>query len=161
MDREILFRGKDKETGKWIYGNLIHREDESPVPETSETYSVDYISDCSLNSTEREVDSNTIGQYTGMIDKNKNKIFEGDILKHILSDGTIVYFIIKWCTISRKLMPIKGFIYDDNEVQLNGWTFIWKKFALYPSIIDNIPDNERMEIVGNIYDNPELVENEK
>lgn len=159
MNREFLFRGKSKETGEWVYGNLIHRETESPVQETSKTYSVDYISDYALNSTEREVDSNTIGQYTGMKDKNKKKIFDGDILKHILSDGTIVYFVVKWSIINRKLMPVKGFVYDDNAVQLNSWVFIWKKFALYPSVIDNIPDNERMEIIGNIYDNQELIEN--
>lgn len=155
MNREFLFRGKDKETGEWLYGNLIHIEDESPF---DETYSVDYIIDYALNSIEREVDSNTIGQYTGMKDKHKRKIFEGDILKHILSNGTIVYLVVRWDTINRKLMLIKGFVYDDNAVQLNGWTFIYKQFALYPSVIDSVPDNERMEIVGNIYDNPELIQ---
>lgn len=161
MNREFLFRGKDKETGEWAYGNLIHREDESPVPETSEIYSVDYISDYTLNSIEREVDSNTVCQYTGMKDKHKMKIFDHDILKFIVPDGTIRYFVVEWCANDRKLMPLSGFEHDGHEVRINGWCFVWNGYALYPTVIDGIPDNEVMEIVGNIYDNPELIENEK
>ena len=56
-----------------------------------------------------------------------------------------------------KLMPLSGFLPDGNDIRFSGWCFNWNGHRLYPSVIDGVPDNERMEIVGNIYDNPELM----
>lgn len=161
MNRKILYRGKWVDTGEWVYGSIIHKEEESPVPTLMDKYSAYFICTFSVYDCDLLVYPESVGQYTGMKDKNKNKIFEGDILKFQTPDGSIRYFVVEWCTNDRKLMPLSGFEHDGHEVRINGWCFVWKGYALYPTVIDGIPDNEVMEIVGNVYDNPELIENEK
>lgn len=155
MNREISFRGKRIDINEWVYGNLIHIEDERPASESTEKYSIDFISDI-VSGYCCEVHSNSVSQYTGMKDKNENKIFEGDILKFTVPDGSIRYFTVEWLVNDRKLMSLSGFDHDGNKVRINGWCFVWNGHALYPTVIDGIPDNEHMEIVGNVYDSQEI-----
>lgn len=75
MNREILFRGKSINTGKWLYGHLFNYGLTAPsnVPCISVCVPTSWREAYALYT----VLSKTIGQYTGMKDKNKKKIFEG------------------------------------------------------------------------------------
>ena len=120
--REILFRGKgDKKynDGMWYFGVPIR------------CYDSDWQI-CTDNS-KRTVIPETIGQYTGLADKNGTKIFEGDIVKRVWLDKTSVYQIV----------------YD------NGLgSFIGQAGMEFTTFDD---DSEEFEVIGNIYDNPKLL----
>lgn len=114
--REILFRAKCKETGDWEYGFLGRCDDEYVIEDMDGAGSF--------------VDPETVGQFTGLIDKNGTKIFEGDIIKRTFEHIGTQYAEIGWAEkyASFKISPFKDWQYT------------------------NIKDCEK---VGNIYDNPE------
>lgn len=120
--REILFRGKRVNNGEWVEG----------------AYLGDYFSDGRLfcirrNSINYCIDPATVGQYTGLQDKNGNKIFEGDIVKYIPDDEDEVgvdFYLIEFCNGSYRI----------------GRDVISQDYA------------DEWEVAGNVHDNPELLE---
>lgn len=136
--REILFRGKRKDNGEWVQGFYAiqsnHACFQSALKHTSFILKDEFM-DWGLGGlAEYEVIPETVGQYTGLTDKNGEKIFEGDII----AKGFERYEI-KW-----NAEQMRWGIYSDNY-EVAGFT----KFS-----------EPYFEVIGNIYDNPELLRSE-
>ncbi len=143
--REILFRGKavnrnvgrhyrtNYQNGDWVYG-LVTYYGNHLVSEMTNTNGV-----CGI-----EVDKNTIGQFTGMTDKNGTKIFEGDIGRYKQTDGAKRNGNQIMCT-GKVIYNVKTASYAVESKDEAGC----KYFDYFP-----IKD---FEVIGNIHDNPELV----
>lgn len=168
MERKIKFRGKELHSGEWVEGTYFYKDDNhnNPFhhgPYKEKHYIMSYYSaDWNIGGwSPIAVDPNTVSQFTGMKDKDGNEIYENDILELTIPDGSTRRFVVKFASENRDLWPLEGFDTENrNTICINGWSFVWKDFVLFPSVIDGIPDNERMTIIGNTYDNPELLENE-
>lgn len=137
--REIKFRGQRTLTKQWVYGNLMIKREESPVPETTELYTQHYIVPIDgLDYYEYEVDPSTIGQYTGLKDKNGKEIYEGDILEQESFFGYPIRHVVGWseenALFTAKLMQ------DDFPTSRIAQYWVSKK-----------------AVIGNIHDNPELL----
>lgn len=151
-ERPILFRGKRIDNGEWEYGDLFHNHDkrifigELVVTDKTDALTCDKY-ELGINFV--EVDPDTVGQFTGMTDKNGKKIFEGDIVK-VYED--IDYRIGRHKS-NRKTRTIIGVVVFDKkrfEYQI--------KNKEYNLTLFRLSKKDTNEIIGNIHDNPELVE---
>jgi uncharacterized phage protein (TIGR01671 family) len=116
--REILFRGKDI-AGNWHYGVPL-------------VFSEDYVCMTAPHTYNKAVEANTVGQYTGLPDKNGKMIFEGDICKHRSNySGEYIISVV---------------------------TFTDGQFLAMASENSGFNLSDKLEIIGNIHDNPELLE---
>lgn len=127
--RPIKFRGQRLDNGAWLESYSIYQEggiylfdDDSPHKDT-------HFGHCLV-----EVDSATVGQFTGLHDKNGKEIYEGDVLL--------------WTTVGGDVGHLKIVIY-------NGCVWAENVTELYRVMIDSYVDT-----IGNIHDNPELLKPE-
>ena len=129
--REILFRGKWKNSGEWVYGNLFNPDKaDTPTQICIGTY---------IARTCYEIDPETVGQYTGLTDRNGRKIFEGDIVVFAdFFDDKIHRGEVYWCD--------SAFWFDCTETEGDEGMYS----LAYISV--NV-----LEVIGTIYDNPELL----
>lgn len=128
--REILFRGKRVYNGEWLAGDLLANKYERP--------NICPIGDVNCY----PVIPETVGQYTGMKDKNGEKIFEGDIVKY---STTCEIFTVAWHG------SFAEFVISELQ-KPNKATRGSKDMYLV---------NRYCEVIGNIYDNPELLKGEE
>lgn len=134
MKREIKFRGKGITNNEWVYGYIIYWEKwDEEKQKWTEHYGIVSDSWCNMIPNDCiEVIHETIGQFTGLTDKNGNDIYENDIFSTHYGSNYTVEFYQKYCLYSL-CRPIG-------------------RIASYPFL-----DSERGEVIGNIYDNPQLV----
>jgi len=134
MDREIKFRGKLKSEDKWIYGfyynTYVENKKIAVIIETYRTPKTHYTNG-KLMSRSLEVFNESVGQYTGLKDKDGKDIYEGDILEYRDEDN---------------IKEIHKVFWGDASFQCAG------------QYLEHLYLTTNWKIIGNIYENPELLE---
>ena len=130
--RTIKFRGRD---GNWHYGSLIQYKSGDVAIANFERYGYECSTMSRIN-----VDPETVGQFTGLVDKNGREIYEGDFINY---DGSTWGGVVQW--------------------HPNGYFFINDSYGKkYPRCdryraLGDMLDGRPLVVVGNIHDNPELI----
>ncbi|MDA45562.1 hypothetical protein DZD26_03645 [Listeria monocytogenes] len=132
--REIEFRGQNI-NGHWAHGNLAIIKEKLDRAEIGA-----YISNSAGAPFAYQVRPETVGQYTGLKDKNGNKIFEGDSVRNINGEYSYIGIVNK----DRYTFYIKGVAPKDNY-----------DFA---DVSDTVTGKSSLIVIGNIHENPELLE---
>ena len=138
MNREIEFRGRNYSDGIWVYGDLEYERNKGLLSKVRiHTYKDDGSYD-----RQHLVESNTVGEFTGMRDKHGKKIFEGDILDVTVFDcfdNDEQYRVrVEW--VGTEFMGV-DVTNDDFE-----WNLCWL-----------CNQDDEIEVIGNIFDNPRLI----
>ena len=124
--REILFRGKRKDNYEWCEGFYARYRNKH--------YIIEMVNELIVNW--HEVFPDTVGQYTGLNDRNGKQIFEGDILRTDLCAETLTVIFNVYCATFQVLLP-------------DGYS---EGFCEQYSVTSHV------KVIGNIHDNPELME---
>ena len=146
--REILFRGKHATIGNWEYGYYVF----VPNWHGKEKHYIQTLDDDRDLGLIHSVSPETVGQFTGLTDKNGVKVFEGDILKIAKKSdslGTYYYPPVEY--------PVNVFVRWD----LCAW--LWEVRGKEGPYYIGFPEawcHYECKVIGNIYENPELLEGE-
>lgn len=130
MNREIKFRGKRIDTGEWVYGNLLQDSGLCFIVKNIEELTEKPFNECL-------VDADTVGQYTGLKDRDMNEIYEGDLLLSVEMVWEVVY--------------------DENLASF----VLCTEYGRGSTPLGEMIRPFDFKISGNIHDNPELLEDGK
>lgn len=131
--REVKFKGERLDNGEWIFGDLIENQGRFFIYHATNETTIEDSDNGRISIVAVEVDPSTVGQYTGMKDKNGKEIYERYILRIYYDDG------------DSSLTDVRDFgeidyYTDDSDYTILAWF-----------------DPEKCEVIGNIHDNPELL----
>lgn len=140
MNRIIKFRGKNTDTKEWVYGYLA-----------DETY-INNINTIDLSSI--EVDSDTVGQFIGLHDKNGKEIYEGDIVRKITKDGYPDNRV-------GEIVFRNGLFGLKNDDQYGLPVSILVKSSKWVDGNASGTSTYEYEVIGNIYDNSNPIKEDK
>jgi uncharacterized phage protein (TIGR01671 family) len=153
--REILFRGKREDNGEWVYGYYVAAYEKSYIftgkmglSQVSPAHRLMY-----RDFARYEVIPETVGQFTGLKDKNGVNIFEGDIVLRIITDSSGKTNRVKcFITFERGCFMITRI--EPCPFKQPGWSFHndYKVLTEYEGYF---------EVIGNIHDNRDLLEQDK
>ena len=130
--RDILFRGKRLDNGEWVEGDLVHS-----AYKIGDTCVGTYGSSLGMH----QVDPSTVGQYTGLLDKNGTRIFEGDIVSTDIKRPYLIVEFRDGC-----------FMFNCNDGGEDYYDI------MLPIIKDPQTVYKYGEVIGNTHDNQELLE---
>jgi uncharacterized phage protein (TIGR01671 family) len=130
--REIKFRGKRLDNGKWESGDLLENQGRNFIYHATSESTIEDNDDGRIVVVAVEVDSSTVSQYTGLKDKNTRKVYEGDVL----TDKFESVGVVEWQN--------GCFVVNFGDVDVF-------------QISDCFDDSYQMWVIGNIHDNPELL----
>ena len=162
--REYLFRGKRKDNGEWVCsGNLIQFFDnkirEVYISQYGErcnavhdidTDNIETIT-CKNGARFYKVIPETVGQYTGLTDKNGKKIFEGDIVRYQFDNDDSPFP-------NKRTEPILGRVFfSDFRASFSVTAGRNGGSTLNNDLFKYVQNGNRVEVIGNINDNPELL----
>lgn len=147
--REILFRGKRVDNGEWVYGDLSqHKTGKVFIKSGSAIHSYEVIPE-------------TVGQYTGLTDKNGKKIFEGDIVKDQVIYLTHLTYAERGIETKEDAEEYKNYgkvgvvEFDTENVASCGCCYEYFIGTGFKAKEVNL---HKCEVIGNVHDNPELLE---
>ena len=127
--REIMFRGKMENTKLWIEGDLRQYSSGNYAIKSNELPHLEYVH------------PETIGQFTGMTDKNGKRIFEGDIIRAKIEGGNH-----------------EGFTWQNMPVDFQQGAFCLNdQYGRVFCVLGAFAPSVSLEVIGNIHDNPELL----
>lgn len=141
LQEKTLFRGKRVIDGEWVTGNYVNCY-RPGTNKTTRHFIVEYPGEYF-----DEIYTSTVGQYTGLNDRNGKRIFDGDIIQAHLDEQypeNVTTGVVGWGT-----DPHLGWFVEESHAECRG--------IGAPDPLGEC-DIENWEVVGNIYDNPELME---
>lgn len=154
--REIKFRAKDTLERSWYVGSYIFTDDNTNNPFRSrpfkESHRIIFYSSGDWNMggwSDVEIDPSTLGQYTGLRDKNGNEIYEGDI---VCFDDT------PYCAYGNKYQGVV--VIHRGAWRVKHYKKCFDEYFYSPLFVDDFA-SKKTTILGNVYDNPELINKEE
>lgn len=133
--RKIIFRGKKLDTGEWVDGGYFYDSavGESYIITETLEHSIPHNLCCYV-----DVHPETVGQFTGLTDKNGKEIYEGDIIQANNGIGVIMWFQTSWGVAS----------YAHGYDGLKSYTAVDSFYS---------KETKEWSVIGNIHDNPSLL----